>query len=304
MGSPMVQNLLDAQIPVLGFDADPSRGEPFGQTEHFTRAASAEAVATSCDTVVSMLPNDRILKDVASEESAFFRAMRPGAVHISCSTVSPETSRELAKSHKERGVLFAAAPVFARPDGIQKQQAFWMVSGDEAATERARGILATTSPQIYVLGEDAGLANVLKLSGNFLIAAAIEALAEALALAEANGLDRRQAAGMLTSTIFDCIIYKGYGQRVSERDHRPGGFALELGLKDVKLVLDAAEKAKVPMPFGSVLRDRFLASSAKGRAELDWSAVGLISSEDAGINVDDAIRMSSESESESESGGR
>eukprot|EP00968_Pinguiococcus_pyrenoidosus_P018262 scaffold1878_cov258-Pinguiococcus_pyrenoidosus.AAC.21 len=106
-------------------------------------------------------------------------------------------------------------------------------------------ILATTSPQIYVLGEDAGLANVLKLSGNFLIAAAIEALAEALALAEANGLDRRQAAGMLTSTIFDCIIYKGYGQRVSERDHRPGGFALELGLKDVKLVLDAAEKAKV-----------------------------------------------------------
>lgn len=90
---------------------------------------------------------------------------------------------------------------------------------------------------------------------------------------------------MLSSTIFNCLIYKGYGARIAQRDHRPGGFSLELGYKDVALVRETAKQSKVPMPYASLLHDRFLASVNKGRGEMDWSAVALAISEDGGLRV-------------------
>lgn len=294
MGSAMVDNLVATGRSVIVHDANAAAADELvAKHSGLVRSAgSAAAVAEESDIVVSMLPNDRVLKAVAGEGTPFLDALRPNAVHVSCSTVAPDTSRELAKQHSDvAGAKFVGAPVFARPDGIAKRQAYFAIGGEEDATKKAVEVLSTTSPDCFVLSEDPGAGNVLKLSGNFLIACTIEALAESLAMAEANGLDREQAAKILTSTIFDCIIYKGYGQRVSERDHRPGGFALDLGFKDVSLVLDTAQKVDVAMPFGSVLRDRFVSAMAKGRSDLDWSAIALQSSEDAGIKnaVEDAI---------------
>jgi len=94
------------------------------------------------------------------------------------------------------------------------------------------------------------------------------------------------------------FAHEGYGQRVSERDHAPGGFSLELGHKDVALVLDTARRSRVPMPVGSVLQDRWLAALAKGRGELDWSAVGLSASEDSGAQVPAAAGPKSAAQSE------
>lgn len=184
---------------------------------------------------------------------------------------------------------FVTSPVFARPDGIQRKEAFFPLSGEYSGREEAKELIGTTSKNIFDFGEDAGAANVVKLCGNFLIASSIESMSEALALAESNGLDRVQVMKMLNSTIFDCLIYKGYGQRVSERDHIPGGFSLQLGGKDVSLVLRDASKQRVAMPFASVLRDRFLSAEAKGRSQLDWSAIGLSSSEDAGVDISQAL---------------
>jgi 3-hydroxyisobutyrate dehydrogenase-like beta-hydroxyacid dehydrogenase len=106
-----------------------------------------------------------------------------------------------------------------------------------------------------------------------------------MALAEKNGVDRERVMNLLSSSIFDCLIYRGYGQRVSQRDHRPGGFSLELGYKDVSLVNKAARDASVPMPFLSTLVDRYTSAKARGRADFDWSAIGLSIAEDAGIDV-------------------
>jgi 3-hydroxyisobutyrate dehydrogenase-like beta-hydroxyacid dehydrogenase len=106
-----------------------------------------------------------------------------------------------------------------------------------------------------------------------------------MALAEKNGVDRERVMKLLSSSIFDCLIYRGYGQRVSQRDHRPGGFSLELGLKDVSLVNKAARDASVPMPFLSTLVDRYTSAKAKGRSAFDWSAIGLNIAEDAGIDI-------------------
>jgi 3-hydroxyisobutyrate dehydrogenase-like beta-hydroxyacid dehydrogenase len=164
--------------------------------------------------------------------------------------------------------------------------------------------------QIVDYGDDTGSANVVKLCGNFLIASSIEAIGEAVALSEKNvslwislyacsilywlqfpsslplqGVDGKEVIKLLSGTIFDCLIYKGYGQRVSERDHRPGGFSLELGLKDVSLVNQAARDCNTPMPFLSVLLDRFVSAKARGRGGMDWSAIGMCVSENAGIDM-------------------
>lgn len=234
--------------------------------------------------VVTMLPNDDILHSVTEE---FLPLLPAGALHISCSTVSPFTSRALAAIHTARGIHFVGAPIFARPDGVAKKQAYFVVGGtDPQAIERANPVLMATGAKVYKFsGEDAGAGSVVKCCGNYLIAASIQSIGEALALAESQGLDRVQVMEMLTETIFDCLIYKGYGQRVSTRDHRPGGFSLELGYKDVALVRETARLSKVPMPFASVLHDRFLAAKNRGLGDMDWSAVALGISQDAGVNL-------------------
>ena len=209
------------------------------------------------------------------------------SLHISVSTVSPNTSRSLAADHEEHGAGFVGAPIFARPDGVRARQGSFVVGGKADLVERATPVLQTTCA-VWNFGTDPGAGNVVKLCGNFLIAATIEAMSETLALAENNGVDRNAVKDMLTSTIFDCLIYKGYGQRVAERDHRPGGFALELGLKDVSLVKSVAADSNVPMPFASALHDRFLQARAQGLADFDWSAIGLLASEAAGVDVSEA----------------
>lgn len=245
-------------------------------------------VASESDIIFSVLPNDKILNAVSQD---LLPHLRPNQIHVSCSTVGPETSRILAKSHEERNCSFVAAPVFARPDGMANAQATIPVSGPNEAVRRVIPILKTTSTGVYEFGEDPGSANVVKLCGNYLIATAIQSMAESMQIAESNGVDRVKVMQMLNSTIFDCLIYKGYGQRVSERDHYPyedAHFSLELGKKDVKLCTETAEAAGVPLPFGNALLNRFVSSTSKGRNDLDWSAISLLQSEDAGMTIDDS----------------
>merc|ERR1712217_47456 len=178
-----------------------------------------------------------------------------------------------------------SAPVFARPDGMRRGEATIPVSGVKWAKSKAIPLLERTASGVHDFGEDAGSANVVKLGGNFLIASAIEAMAESSALAESYGVDREQFITLMSSTIFDCLIYKGYGHRVSTRDHHPypdAHFALDLGSKDVALVHAAAADARCPMPIASLLRDKFVASQNDGLGSLDWSAVAMRASEDAG----------------------
>jgi len=295
MGAAMAANFVEAGHSLVVYDAMPEAVAHVLKLDNVTAASSPGEVCTQASTVISMLPNDTVLRKVTLDETHGILAnLQPGGVHVSCSTVSPHTSRELAALHEAQGCRYAGAPVFARPDGVACKNGSWLLSGDPAACEVAKPILETTCSGVFEFGEDPGAGNVVKLCGNFMIACAIEAIGESLTLAEKNGVDRELVMQMLSSTIFDCLIYKGYGNRVAGRKHlqdveRPG-FALELGLKDVTLVLDTAHKSGTAMPFGSVLHDRLLSSLAKGRGDLDWSSIGLAISEDAGIDVDDFVK--------------
>jgi len=310
MGSKMVKNLEDDGHKLVIYDLDKDAAERL-KSPNVTVAASVPDIAKSCSIVFSMLPNDSIVSKVAVElldncnKTSTF-------THVSCSTIGPQTSRTLANlySYSTTFATYIACPVFARPDGIARREAIWVMSGGEtsgstslinslpthASTLAASGVSPTQGKVLAMqllsklgrvedYGPDAGAANVVKLCGNYMIASSIETIGEAMTLAEKYNVNSKQVIQLLTDTIFNCLIYKGYGQRVAQRDHRPGGFGLSLGQKDVCLVSEAAKAADTPMPFLSVLVDRFTSAKAKGRGAMDWSAIGLNIAEDAGLDI-------------------
>ena len=148
--------------------------------------------------------------------------------------------------------------------------------------ETAAPLLDAIGQKTFVVSSSAKAANLVKLSGNFLIASVIESLGEAMALIGKGGVDRRLYLEVLTSTLFGAPVYATYGALIVEGKFEPAGFAAPLGHKDIGLVLAAAEDLRVPLPLASLLRDRFLTLLAHGGDTLDWSAIGRLAAEDAG----------------------
>ena len=282
MGAPMARNLLDSGFPLTVFNR--SRPATTGLSE-----AGATVADAPCDAVVpggiaiTMLSNDAALETVTLGREGFADCLGEGGLHISMSTVSPELSRRLAREHALRGSFFLAAPVFGRPEAAAARKLWICQSGDAEAKARAQPILETLGQGIHDFGEDPGAANVAKLSGNFLILSAIEALAEALALAEKSGLDRKALASFFGQTIFSCPIYQNYGRILADRVYEPPGFRLELGMKDVRLVREVADSVTLPMPVADLLHARLLSGLAKGRGHLDWTAIELSTAEEGGL---------------------
>src|SRR5487761_1060153 len=284
MGLPIAGNLLRAGHALKVFNRTASKGSALVSAGAKLMAAPAE-VAARGGIVVTMLADDHAVEEVCGGDDSFVERLGSGGIHISMSTIAPATARRLGKEHAKHSVAYVAAPVFGRPEAAATRQLSICVSGPAEAKKRVAPILAAVSRAVFDFGEDAGAANVVKLCGNFLLAAAIEAMAEAFTLAEKNGIDRRRVAEMLTQTLFPCPVYQAYGKRIAENIYEPAGFRLALGLKDISLVLQTAGSSPMPMPLASLLRDRWLAAMAKGRENLDWSAAALGVTEDAGITI-------------------
>lgn len=282
MGESIAANLLAAGYKLRVYNRTAAKADSLVR-KGATLAAIPAETAEGDGIVLTMVSDDRALLELCGERPSFVERLGPGGVHVSLSTISPATARELAKAHEKHEVAYVGAPVFGRPDAAAAKKLVVCTSGEAKAKERVRPILAAIGQGIFDFGEDAGAANVAKLCGNFLIASAIESLGESLALAEKNGLDRVAVAEMLVNTLFACPVYQGYGKRIAEQRFEPAGFRLALGLKDVTLVADTAATSGMPMPLANLLRDRWLAAMAKGRANLDWTAVTLNATEDAGL---------------------
>ena len=281
MGAPMASSVLRSGVALTVYNRSRERAAPLAAAGAKVADSAAAAVAPG-GVVITMLANDAALLDVTPGDAGFADRLGAGGLHISMSTVSPETSRHLAAEHAKRGSLWLSAPVFGRPEAAAAQKLWICQSGAADAKARAKPLLEAMGQAIHDFGDEPGAANVVKLSGNFLILSAVEAMAEALTLAEKSGIDRQALAGFLGQTIFNCPIYQNYGRILASQTYEPAGFKLELGMKDVRLVRDAAESAKVPMPLADLLHARLLTSLAKGRGQLDWTAIEMVSAEDAG----------------------
>ena len=199
------------------------------------------------------------------------------------STVSPHTAQKLSAYYREAGATYLAAPVFGRPEAAAEKKLWICTAGDSKAKERARPVLEALSQGIFDFGEKPEAANVVKLAGNFLIASAIEAMAEAFTFAEKNGVAREAVADVFTQSFLSCPIHQNYGRVISRHAYQSGGFKLSLGLKDMNLLTSVAGASLTPMPLGNLLHERLLSAMSKGRADLDWTALALGASEDAGL---------------------
>ncbi len=282
MGAPMAANLIAAGFSLTVYNRTPSKADPLVQ-KGARRAERAGDTARPGGIVVTMVSDDAALEELVLGEAALAPRLAPGGIHVSMSTVSPAASRRLAASHAAAGSMLVAAPVFGRPEAAAARRLWICVSGPSAAKAAVRPLFDAMGQAVFDFGEDAGAANVVKISGNFLIAAAMEAMAEALVMAEKSGVDRTATIEMLSKSLFACPVYQGYGAAIAHRRHSPPGFRLPLGAKDVNLALKTAAEVNAPMPIASLLRDRFVGAIAKGRAELDWSAIALGAADDAGL---------------------
>ena len=282
MGAAIAANLLKAGYGLRVYNRTAAKAAPLVEKGAMLTSKPAE-VAQPGGIVLTMLADDRAVEDLCLASGSFVERLGSGGIHISVSTIGPATAERLAEHHAKYGVTYLASPVFGRPEAAAAAKLWVCVSGVAPGKQRVQPILAAISQGIFDFGEEIASANVVKLCGNFLIASAIESLAESLALAEKNGIDKKAVADMLGKTIFACPVYQGYSKQIAAERFEPAGFRLALGLKDITLALQAATAKSMPMPVGSLLRDRWLASIAKGRGDLDWTAVALSVAEDAGL---------------------
>jgi 3-hydroxyisobutyrate dehydrogenase-like beta-hydroxyacid dehydrogenase len=280
MGRPMAANLQAAGFALRVYNRTRDKARELEQ-KGATVVDNPRDVAESGGIVVSIVADDRALEAIATDELA--KALGPGGLHLSMSTVLPTTSAKLAERHAKFGATFLAAPVFGRPEAAEARKLWICVSGPADAKERAESVFDALGQGVFDFGDGVGAANVVKLAGNFLLTAAIEGMAEASALAEKNGIPREKFLGMMIQTLFNCPIYQNYGKRVIAADWDKVGFPARLALKDMRLAQQTAAESRAPMPVLDLLVGRYVSALAKGRDESDASVLAQGAADDAGL---------------------
>src|SRR5437764_3731475 len=280
MGSGIAANLLKAGHEVTVYNRTASKAEPL--VKQGARHALKVADACQGDVVMTMLADDPALEGVTFGDGGILAALRQGAVHSSLSTISVALSEKLASAHAERGQRYLSSPVFGRPEAAAAGKLFVTVAGTADAVDTCMPLFEAIGQKTFHFGTRPADANLVKLSGNFLITCVIESLAEAMALVGKAGLDQHQFLDFLTSTLFVAPVYKTYGAMIADKKFEPAGFSAPLGWKDNRLVLAAAETLRVPLPLASLIYNRFVTLMAQGGESLDWSAISKLAAEDAG----------------------
>ena len=283
MGLPMASNLIDAGYKLKVYNRTAEKAQPLIDKGAELAETPADVV-TPGGIVITMLPNDDVVESTVLKEDGILPYLGKDGIHLSMSTLSPATANKLAQAHQEVNAYYLASPVLGRPDVAQAGQLNICLSGNPDAKKRVQPLLEVLGQKVYDFGDTPESANVVKLSVNFSIAAAIEAMAEAFTLAEKNGIDRTKVAELFGETLFSCPVYQGYGKAIAQHKYEPAGFKLSLGLKDLTLALQAAHKSNMPMPLASLVYNQFLAAMAKGRGNMDWAAIALEVSEAAGVS--------------------
>jgi 3-hydroxyisobutyrate dehydrogenase-like beta-hydroxyacid dehydrogenase len=230
-----------------------------------------------------MVADDRAVEDVIFGQGNVIGSLPAGAVHISMSTMGVALSRRLVAAHREKGQHYIAAPVFGRPEAAAAAKIFIAVAGPAEQIARCQSLFDAMGQKTFVVGDEAPAANLVKVTGNFLITTVIESLGEAFALIRKSGVDPNKFLELLTGSLFAAPVYRTYAGMIAADNFEPVGFRMPLGMKDNRLVLAAAEEVSVPMPMASLVRDRMLAAMAQGLGDSDWAAIARISFWEAGL---------------------
>jgi 3-hydroxyisobutyrate dehydrogenase-like beta-hydroxyacid dehydrogenase len=282
MGAAIAANLLREQHQVSIWNRTPGRARALVDSGA-SLAASPKAAAHGSEVVFTMLADDSALDSVMAGENGIVAGLQPGALHVSMSTIAVATAERAAATHRAHGQRFMCAPVFGRPEAAAAAKLFVVAAGEAADLQTVSPLLGVIGQRVFHVGDRPSAASLIKLCGNFMILSAIEALGEAMTLAEKGGVAKQQLLEVLTGTLFDSPAYRTYGAILAAEKFRPAGFAAPLGLKDMRLVGQSAEALGVPMPLLSLLRDHLLQTIAQEGEDIDWSGIALAVRRNAGL---------------------
>ena len=281
MGLPIARKLLKAGHELTVYNRTRSKAEALASAG--AKVADSPTEASTAEVVMTMLADDQAVEQTTLGDGGILNTLASGGVHLSLSTISTALSRRLTAAHAARGQSFIASPVFGRPDAAAAARLVVVAAGPGEAVERVRPLLEGIGRKLFVIGTEPYQANTFKLAGNFLIASMLETLSEAFLLIQKSGVEPAKFLEVLNGSLFQSPIYENYGKIIIGQKFSPPGFALHLGLKDVRLVLAAADEVAVPMPVASVIRDHYLSAVARGWGDMDWAALAKVVAEDAGV---------------------
>lgn len=278
MGSGIAGNIQKKGFPLTVYNRTSEKTKPFVAAG--ARAArTAREAAAAADIVITNLMDDASVIDTVNGESGILAGMRPDAIHIGTSTISPSLSTRLAALHAAHGSHYIAGPVAGRPDAAKAGKLFTFLGGKAELIERSRPVISAYADRIIPMGEDPAVAMSMKLAGNFMVASLVELIGQVMVFAETRGVDPAIITGMIKQYMPPA---SEYAERISTRNFENAGFTLDAGLKDVTLILAAAAEVHTPLPYASLVRDKCLAAQARGLNQLDWSCLTEISRLSAG----------------------
>ncbi|OQP53710.1 NAD(P)-dependent oxidoreductase [Niastella populi] len=275
LGTPIAENILEKGNPLFVYNRTAAKTKALTD-KGATACANVKELTEACDVIITMVSDDKALKSISEGPDGLIQNMQPGSVHISMSTILPLTAEELSKQHTQKGSHYLSAPVFGRPEAARASKLNFVISGDAAHRQRFEQLLKDAGGAgVWEFGDDITAANTVKLCGNFMIAAAMEAIGESVSMAAKSNIDTQKMWSFFTQTIFNSPIYTNYGNIIVNKQFTPPAFNMQLGLKDVNLVLSQAQQVQQNMPLASLLQQHMQQLIEKKGPELDWSAVSL-----------------------------
>jgi 3-hydroxyisobutyrate dehydrogenase-like beta-hydroxyacid dehydrogenase len=282
MGRGMARNLIKAGHQLVVYNRTKARAEDFQKSGAKLASSPADA-ASEAEVLITMLADDAAVEAIIFDPGKVLQALPVGSVHVSMSTISVTLSRRLATVHREKQQHYVAAPVFGRPDAAAAAKLFIVAAGPSVQLDYCRPLFDAMGQKTFFLDDEQSAANLMKLTGNFVITTVIESLAEAFAVMKKSGIDPARFLEVLTGSLFDTAVYRNYGSIIAAQRFEPAGFKLPLGLKDNRLILAAAEELAVPLPLASLVHDRFVAALAQGMGNQDWAAIARVTYKNAGL---------------------
>jgi 3-hydroxyisobutyrate dehydrogenase-like beta-hydroxyacid dehydrogenase len=279
MGAGIAANILRSGHEVVAWNRSPAAAQ--GLAALGAKAAASPEDALQADCLFSMLANDAAVREVGLGGPLLDHAPK-GLVHVNMATVSLACARELTEAHAARGIGYVASPVFGRPDAAAAGKLTVVAAGAPEAIAKVEPILQKIGAKYAVVGREPAHANLFKITGNFMIASAIEAMGEAAALLAKGGVDPKVFFDVMTTANFSAPIYQIYGKIIGDKAFDKAGFKLSLGYKDAGLTLAAAKELGAPLPLASMVHDHFLEAMAAGWGDKDWAALALLAAQKAG----------------------
>jgi 3-hydroxyisobutyrate dehydrogenase-like beta-hydroxyacid dehydrogenase len=284
MGQPMALNLAGAGCDLMVYNRTSARAEKLIQAGARVAGSPQEAVRDA-DVAITMLSDDAAVEQIVFGTDGghgALQTLKPGSVHVSMSTISVALSARLAGAHASARQAYIAAPVFGRPDAAAAGKLWIVAAGPQDLIDKCRPLFEAMGQGVFPVGENPASANLIKIGGNFMIASLLETLGEGFALVRKYGIDPEQFLTIMNS-LFRSPVIENYGSIMAREKYHQAGFTLRLGLKDIRLVMNAADESGTPMPLASLMHDRFLTGVARGRGEIDWSGIASLIAEDAGL---------------------